>query len=211
MGMHSFRPNLSHNGGGWCCTQVIMYWYGRTHVANRSKWDEMIFPVLTNNLFRHRCLPPLLCVASCICSSHVVLSPQLLYPSDSRQCVLRPPTWHSSQRPQGVCVSLCLCVYSSAFHFSAFVLTLRAMVALHMLMLICVADLPVPAICPSICLSLFFLPRLSARLQALHLGLFLHYFGWSEAETRVLADIILKCLWELIKSGVTDISGQIPQ
>lgn len=90
-----------------------------------------------------------------------------------------------------VCVSLCLCACTSAFHFSAFVLTLRAMVALHMPVLICVADLPVPAICPSICLSLFFLPCLSARLQALHLGLCLHYFGWSEAETRVLADIIL--------------------
>lgn len=39
-----------------------------------------------------------------------------------------------------------------------------------------------------------FFSRVSARHQALHLGLFLHCFGWSEAETRVLADIVLGCL-----------------
>lgn len=45
----------------------------------------------------------------------VVLSPQSLYPSDSRQCVLHPPTWHSAQGPQGVCACVsslhCFCLH----------------------------------------------------------------------------------------------------
>lgn len=95
-----------------------------------------------------------------------------------------------------VCVSLCLCV--RLFHFSAFVLTLRATLALHMLVLIAILFVPASRTC--LCLLsvhlfvYFFLPRLSARLQALHLGLFLHYFGWSKGETRVLADTTLGCL-----------------
>lgn len=87
---------------------------------------------------------------------HVVLSPQLLYPSDSRQCVLRPPTWHSSQGPQGVCVRVC------AFHYAAFVLILRAPIALHMLVLgsICLrlCFRLAWACCLFIYLSLFFSP-----------------------------------------------------
>lgn len=55
----------------------------------------------------------------------VVLSPQSLYPSDSRQCVLHPPTWHSAQGPQGVCVYV--------FHCVAFLCTLCTGVAPHML------------------------------------------------------------------------------
>lgn len=174
----------------------------------------MIFPVLTNNLlpFRHRCLPPLLCVASCICSSHVVLSPQLLYPSDSRQCVLRPPTWHSSQRPQGVCVFVSACVYQRISFFCICPHPACNGCSSHARAHLCRRLACACYLSIYLSVSFFFLPRLSARLQALHLGLFLHYFGWSEAETRVLADIILECLWErLIKSGVTDISGQIPQ
>lgn len=165
----------------------------------------MIFPVLKDKLllFWHWCSPSLLCVASCLFLT-MFLSPQLLYPSDSRQCVLRPPTWHSSQGPQGVC--------ARAFHYAAFVLTLRAPMALHMLALIaiclCLCFRLACACCSSICL-LF-----SARLPIIRLCIWdcLHYFGWSEAETRVLADIVLGCLWErLIKSGIADISGPIPQ
>lgn len=43
----------------------------------------------------------------------VVLSPQSLYSSDSRQCVLHPPTWHSAQGPQGVCA--CVSPHCIAF------------------------------------------------------------------------------------------------
>lgn len=53
----------------------------------------------------------------------VVLSPQSLYSSDSRQCLLHPPPWHSAQGPQGVCVCLSLCciavhpLYKSCLYF----------------------------------------------------------------------------------------------
>lgn len=125
---------------------------------------------------------------------HVVLSPQLLYPSDSRQCVLRPPTWHSSQGPQGVCVCLCvrislccICPHPACTDCSS-----HARAHCHLF---------VPVFQTCLCLLsvhlfvwLFYSPCASVRHQALHLGLFLHYFGWSAAETRVLADIVLGCL-----------------
>lgn len=88
-----------------------------------------------------------------------------------------------------VCVRACVC---------AFVLTLRAPVALHTLLLIAIClCLFFRLACACLSVSFFFPP---ARHQALHLELFLHCFGWSEAETRVLADIVLGCLCErLIK------------
>lgn len=61
----------------------------------------------------------------------VVLSPQSLHPSDSRQCVLHPPTWHSTQGPQGVCECVCVC-----FH-AAFSCTICTQVALYMLVFHC--------------------------------------------------------------------------
>lgn len=75
-------------------------------------------------------------------------------------------------------LKVCVCV--RAFHSAAFVPSPHARAHCHFVCA-CVSDLPVPAVCPSMCLSLIF--RASARLQALHLRLFLHYFGWSEAET----------------------------
>lgn len=86
---------------------------------------------------------------------HVVLSPQLLYPSDSRQCVLRPPTWHSSQGPQGVCVFVSVCALISFFcicpHLACNTCSSHARAHCHFVCA-CVADLLVPAVRPSICL-----------------------------------------------------------
>ena len=47
-----------------------------------------------------------------------VLSPQSLYPSNSRLCVLHSPTWHSTQGPQGVCLcsTLCVCATLQPLH-----------------------------------------------------------------------------------------------
>lgn len=94
-----------------------------------------------------------------------------------------------------VCVSLCLCARA---YFIFLHLFLRATVTLHMLVLIAILFVPASQTCLcllSVCLFVsFFLPRLSAHLQALHLGLFLHYFGWSKGKTRVLADTTLGCL-----------------
>lgn len=104
----------------------------------------------------------------------VVLSPQSLYPSDSRQCVLHPPTWHSAQGPQGVCVYV--------FHCVAFLCTLCTGVAPHMLvfnyLFFSACDLKWLAC--ACCLSVSFC--VSACLQALLLGLLLHYFGRSELQ-----------------------------
>lgn len=89
---------------------------------------------------------------------HVVLSPQLLYPSDSRQCVLRPPTWYSSQGPQGVCV--CVCAHFIMLHLSSLCVHRLLFTCSGSLPFVCarVSDLPVPAVCSSFCLVFFLFP-----------------------------------------------------
>ena len=81
------------------------------------------------------CVFPLSSVFPPLSAPHpVVLSPQSLYPSDSRQCVLHPPTWHSAQGPQGVCVCVCACVCRCA----ALPCTLWTRAALYMLVFLTV-------------------------------------------------------------------------
>lgn len=60
----------------------------RRSVNSSRRAERCVCVLLSDVLFF-----PLLCVPSSLSAPHpVVLSPQSLYPSDSRQCVLHPPT-----------------------------------------------------------------------------------------------------------------------